>query len=65
MIGVGGCSSESDLKTFSGDKLPNSQVSLDKVDANRFSHHFLICLTRLANIRISAVKIKVLSSIFV
>ena len=52
-------------KTSSGDKLPDAHISLDVVDTNRFSHHFHICLTRLANNKISTFKIKVLPSIFV
>ena len=50
---------------ISGDKLQYSQNSLDEVDTNRISHHFQICLTRLANNKISTFKVKVLSSIFV
>ena len=53
------------FKNFSGDKLPDSQISLEEVDTNRFCHHFHICLTRLANNKNSTLKIRVLSSIFV
>ena len=35
-------------KTFSGDKPPDPQVSLDDADANICSHHFHTSLTRLA-----------------
>ena len=41
--GIFSCSRKSDFKTFSGDKLSDSQVSLDDVDTNRCSHHFHIC----------------------
>ena len=63
--GIFSLSKGSDLKYFSADKLLGSQVSLDEEDTNRFSHHFHICLTRLAGKKISTFKIKVLSSVFV
>jgi len=44
---------------FSGDKLPDSQVSLDKAVSNRVSYHFHICLNKLTNNNISTFKIKV------
>ena len=55
---------ERDVESFSGDKLRDSQVSADEVDTNRFSHHFHMCLTVLANNKIYTFKIKVLFSIF-
>ena len=52
-------------KVFPVDNLPDSQVFLDEMDTNKFSRLFHICLTRLANNKISTFKIKVSSSIFV
>ena len=47
------------IKKISVYKLPDAQVFLDEVDTTRFSHHFHICLTRLANNKISPFKIKI------
>ena len=53
------------LEHFSGGQAPRPPVSFDDMDAYMFFHHFNIFLTPLAHDKISTLKIKVLSSIFV